>query len=991
MSRLVTQLVADEPAIILVGENTTLREKLAQALQSKNVAVYFLPISDVSENIHKLNEAYKVVWVCDVQKNTNEYLGDLQNLSKITTQLIVALPVVTGVETVRSSLLANWVSDTKIQQQFIIDCNYYLPSASFIFGQDLLGNNVDLSIFNYILRPEDNNILIDPLSDIKFITIDDYLSQIVEFIFVPKKHVSSVVLGKSVNSTHFLSLVKKLYDAYYNTNLEIIQDKIVFNKTIPFTAIEKTVTTDSRLIATHIVKSLKAPTKVIDEEATVIPSPSAQQLPIIQPNSVVTPLINQNIEKQQQPQQQKFVVQKVRVVPESMPVVVTAGVVEKPQVVVKPQVIEKTESADLNNEIQRIFKTTRTETKVERVENIVESTKKITKKTKSRTKLFYGGLLSIGMAVGILLLATIYLISGALLKKQVVSFLTSTAESQSVSQVFGVSLAKTADFVAGQTTVYSQILELDVISKNSVLVSLVYQFKELPAVLAQADQSSKNLVLNILNGSIGNSTELTENLTYSVSQAYERLSLIQATLAQIDLGENSEKQNEVIEQIGKKIQDIRSGLEIHQELQQVLPDMVGMSGKRTYALLLQNNQELRPTGGFIQAVALLNFDKGSLVSYQVYSIYELDKKLPGQVVPPEEIKTYLGETNWYLRDSNWSPDFPKSSKQIAWFIEKSLGVNVNGVIAMNVFSLSDLLKAVGPIDLPEYNEVLTDKNIEERMEFHSEVVLVDSPKSIDYSVKILTETLNKLSELKENSVPTLLTSLKNSLETKQTQIYSTVESEEAILQILGWTGALTQPSCPTRLSVVDCLVDNMAQVEANIGINKANYYLERTIDHKIFVSRESAQHTRTISFDNKAQSNSWPKGTYKTFIRFFVNPNATVEKALINGSELTQNQIIQTEEDGFKVVGLRVDVPIQKQITVELVYSTPLGVTQDFSYVFYNRKQSGLDADPFTISITHAPDIKPVLIAPNATITGDTIRFSASSLDEAVLFGVKFE
>jgi hypothetical protein len=115
----------------------------------------------------------------------------------------------------------------------------------------------------------------------------------------------------------------------------------------------------------------------------------------------------------------------------------------------------------------------------------------------------------------------------------------------------------------------------------------------------------------------------------------------------------------------------------------------------------------------------------------------------------------------------------------------------------------------------------------------------------------------------------------------------------------------------------------VAQVEANIGINKANYYLVRTIDHKIFVTRKSAQHTRTILFENKAQSNSWPKGTYKTYMRFFVNPNVIVEKALINGSELTQNQIIQTEEDGLKVVGLRVDVPIQKQISVELVYSPP--------------------------------------------------------------------
>ena len=208
---------------------------------------------------------------------------------------------------------------------------------------------------------------------------------------------------------------------------------------------------------------------------------------------------------------------------------------------------------------------------------------------------------------------------------------------------------------------------------------------------------------------------------------------------------------------------------------------------------------------------------------------------------------------------------------------------------------------------------------------------------------------------------------------------------------LGWTGSLTPPNCPSRLSIVDCTVDSIAQVEANIGINKANYYLDRSISHKIMVSKESAQHTRTVVFDNTAQSNAWPKGTYKSFIRFYINPESIVEKALINGSELSRGQIIESEENGYKVVALRVDVPIQKQLSLDLVYSTPLAKDGSFSYVFYNKKQSGLNNDPFTVQITHSQDIKPVLVAPNATITGNTILFSSQALDDASLFGVKFE
>jgi len=965
MSRLVTQLVAEEPAIVLLGEKTILREKLAFTLKTKNVDVIFVDPKDIDLKINELNGAYKVIWLADSINKSANNVGFLQKLATISSQLITVLPVFSGIKVSKSDFLKKWTQDTQYQLQFIVDCNYYLPSSSFIFGQDIVGNNIDRSIFNYILSTSNKNVVFDLLSDLNFISIDDFVDQVADLIFIPKKQISFLIKGKTTNSTNFVSLIKKLYDAYHNTDLEVLQEKEYIEKVVPFSVSEKVINNDTRTIATYLVKNMVAPTIYQEEIKNNLPEPTRE--------------INNKLEEI------------VENIPVEHLIQVPKLVKEENNVSLISEDLKTEDKEDLNQEIQRIFKDTKTDKKVERVEKIVKSTKKITKKSKNKTKLFYGGLLTVGMAVGMIIFALVYIFSSSTLQKQLAGFLSETSEQKDLTTKPGLALVKNAKFVSSQTDLYGEIIELSLISKNSVLVNLIEQFIRVPKIIDEADKATKNLVLNIINGSVGNTTELTEILTQKVSDAYEKLSLIQATLEQVDLGDNSEKQQLVIDQIGEKIQEFRSGLEIHQQLQQILPDMVGSENSRTYALLLQNNQELRPTGGFIQAVALMNFDDGSLVSYQVYSVYDLDKKLPGKVVPPDEIKTFLGEENWYLRDSNWSPDFPKTSKQISWFIEKSLGVDVDGVIAMNVFSLADLIEAVGPINLPDYNEVITNRNLEERMEFHSEVVLVDSPDSIDYSVKILEETLKSLSLLKEDSVSTLLLGLRNSLDTKQTFIYSTQESEQLIMQTLGWTGSLTPPNCPSRLSVVNCTVDNMAQVESNIGINKANYYLDRTINHQILVSKTKAQHTRNITFDNTAQSNSWPKGTYKTYLRFFINSNAVVDKAMINGLDLNEKQLFVTQEDGYKVVGLRVDVPIQDQISVDLVYSTPLQTEESFSYVFYNQKQSGLDADPFNVQITYSPDLKPVLVAPNAVIEGNVIKFSAQTLDDASLFGVKFE
>lgn len=1010
MSRLVTQLVADDPAIVLVGEQTLLLEEFREKLAHKSVKVVVVDPQNLERSGQILQEAYKVIWIYESAFDAEQkYLEYVTTFSKITTQIIVVLPLVQPVENASIDLLANWENVSQTQLQCVVDINYYLSNANFIFGLDIIGNTKDFTSFDLVLQHVSQGVVIDPGFDFQCVSVQDFVREACEVVFLPKKQTSTLIKGKGVTSTTFISLIKKLYDAYHNSNLEVVRDVVQTKKIVPFSVQEKITQTDTRTIATHLVKKLPAPKKEAFEPKQVLPSPT----PILQEHSPRQEILQQEHSQQDIPQQyvsrQKTPQQEaLQQAPPLSEVSQTAEVQQQTSVVdpennldlsekntekseTHTEKSQKPEELDVNKEIQRIFTTKRADKKVERVEKIVKSTKKIKKKRKSKTALFYGGLVSIGMAVGMIILAITYAASGVILKRQLVGYLTTVAETQNLEVAPGSAVQKTTQFVATQTNIYGQVIELDSIARNSVLVELSTQFIELPAVLSQADEASKNLVLQILNGSIGETTQLTEMLTQKAQEAYEKLSLIQASLEQIDFGENSQHQTELLLALEDKIHEIRAGLEIHQQLQQVLPALVGSEQKRTYAVLFQNNQELRPTGGFIQAVALLNFDDGSLVSYKVYSVYDLDKQLPGQVVPPEEISEFLGETNWYLRDSNWDPDFPKTASQVAWFIEKTIGITPDGVIGMNVHTLEDLLAATGPLDLPEYNEVLTDKNIEERMEFHSEVVLVDSPESVDYSVKVLTKLLDSLVALKGESVPTLLSSLQTSLEHKQLQIASFDESEQSVLNSLGWTGGLIVPSCPARLSIVDCSIDVMAQVEANIGVNKANYYLERSISHDISVTKTGARHTRTVTFENTAKSNSWPKGTYKSYQRFFIDDDAQVESVSINGSQLVPEQIKEITSGEFKSIGVRVDVPIQQQVTVELVYSAPLTATDSFSYVFYNRKQSGLEADPFRLSITHSADIKPILVAPSAEITGNTIFFDADNLDDTALFGVQFK
>src|SRR6185369_13611221 len=117
------------------------------------------------------------------------------------------------------------------------------------------------------------------------------------------------------------------------------------------------------------------------------------------------------------------------------------------------------------------------------------------------------------------------------------------------------------------------------------------------------------------------------------------------------------------------------------------------------------------TGGYLHAVALLTVENGVLIDSQVYDVNTLDNMFQGLIQPPPEIQAYLGQNRWYLHDANWSPNFPQSAQQASVFVEKTLGRKPDVVVALNLYVLQDLLHNLGSVELPEYNEVITDKNL----------------------------------------------------------------------------------------------------------------------------------------------------------------------------------------------------------------------------------------------------------------------------------------
>ncbi|QWC83854.1 DUF4012 domain-containing protein [Nocardioidaceae bacterium] len=147
----------------------------------------------------------------------------------------------------------------------------------------------------------------------------------------------------------------------------------------------------------------------------------------------------------------------------------------------------------------------------------------------------------------------------------------------------------------------------------------------------------------------------------------------------------------------------------------LLPPMLGSEERRRYLLLVQNNAELRATGGIPGAYAELRADDGRLRLGEQGSAQGLGN-YDEPVVPltDEEQAIYGDILGQFAQDVNLTPRFPRSGELAAAMWADTHDTEVDGVASVDPVALSYLLRATGPVtvELPDGETVeLTADNV----------------------------------------------------------------------------------------------------------------------------------------------------------------------------------------------------------------------------------------------------------------------------------------
>lgn len=416
----------------------------------------------------------------------------------------------------------------------------------------------------------------------------------------------------------------------------------------------------------------------------------------------------------------------------------------------------------------------------------------------------------------------------------------------------------------------------------------------------------------------------------------------------------------------------------------------GFDKKRTYLLALQNSNELRPTGGFIGSVALVTVADGLLNDFAVQDVYALDGQLKGHVDPPGPIKELLNQEHWYLRDSNWDPDFRASGERAAWFYEKETGNSVDGVVAVSTPFLTRLLEVTGPLDLPDYNDRITKDNFFGKSLYYTKAdFFPGSTQKKDFLSSLTMAIIAKLASGGTTDIVGLSRAAGNALEAGDIQFWFPDALPQALAEQAGWAGRI-DASLPCEPS---CTVEKIRIVESNMSVNKVNAYITRDISARTDVSAEGEIDStveilyKNASADDAALSGG---GVYRTYVRAYLPTDALVLSIAIDGKEISLKPVKEkgpvvlpyrdhdVVEGHVMSVGVAFDVPPsngQRKITLTYRRGKPFVFDGNRGeFILQIRKQPGVTQTTLNASIGYptswraTPDREPA--TGNARVAG---------------------
>jgi hypothetical protein len=378
---------------------------------------------------------------------------------------------------------------------------------------------------------------------------------------------------------------------------------------------------------------------------------------------------------------------------------------------------------------------------------------------------------------------------------------------------------------------------------------------------------------------------------------------------------------------------------------ELLPEISGYPQKSAFLVLFQNSDELRPTGGFLGTYGILETDTGDIARFDTHDIYHMDMPLEAtkkfNITPPDPIRLYLNN-KWYLRDSNWSPDWPTAAEQILWFYKQEDALlppknqinnfdgEFNGVIGITPELVKTMLSIIGPVTVA--GETYDQNNFTSLLEYKVEQDYVNQDISSWERKEVIGDILEEIKirmfNLPYSSWQYAFQRLSDSAAARDLQIYFKDKYLNDLAKEMGLGGEIKESAG-----------DYWLAVDANLGARKSDAVVVKTAKYQVRRAVDGLYAKLTLNYAHGGTID-WRTDDYKTYTRIY----APAGSRLIKISGIAKGKAESSEENGKAVFGAFFDIKAGSSGSAVFEYKLPNYIEEQVKngeYKLYIQKQAG--------------------------------------------------
>ncbi|MEP7162816.1 MAG: DUF4012 domain-containing protein [Candidatus Moraniibacteriota bacterium] len=409
-------------------------------------------------------------------------------------------------------------------------------------------------------------------------------------------------------------------------------------------------------------------------------------------------------------------------------------------------------------------------------------------------------------------------------------------------------------------------------------------------------------------------------------------------------------------------EDTKKEIDVVNQIAEALLKKDGVT--RTYLVMLQNNYELRPGGGFLGQYAIIKLKDGAVISNFVEDANLLDQRIIAKITPPYPLTRKLQLKKWKFRDSNFSPDFPTNADKAQYFYRLAGGgQKFDGVIAVNAFVFDHILEITGPITPAGYSTTFSSDNGALKLEEVVEKSYLgeDVPAELKQArknimKKIAAEIVTHIATV--DKIPKVVELALEELREKNVMLHFTDPALQDLVKSVKWDGTIDTEWDGDYLMLVD----------ANMGALKSDAYVKRSMEYTADFTGEKPMGYLTYTYTHTATHGDWRTSDYHTYLRVYTPKGSVLKDRKLVSYPLTNEDFNKT------YFGMFVDTLINGSTAGQISYELPSNVTPE-NYKLKLQKQSGVGTIPVKITVktkdgeqTQTADLKKDLIFTFQTI-----------------------